>query len=90
MNGPKLTIPQIADEFKNRISKAPDGVYMIDYSQAEELSGWTLEEMDNYKRGSGRGSATFYDDVATSGMIIHVSIYFGYKRILSEMVEQSS
>ena len=83
MNGPKLTIPQIADEFKERTSESPNKVYFIDYDQLAELTGWTSVEMDEYRRGR----RTFWDDVATAGEMIHVSIYFGWRRILSEAHE---
>lgn len=83
MNEPKLTIPQIADEFKVRTSESPNEVYFIDYDQLVELTGWTMEEMNDYSRGR----KTFWDDVATAGEIIHVSIYFGWRRILSETHE---
>ena len=83
MNGTKLTIPQIADELKDRTNESPDQVYFIDYKQLVELSGWTREDMDDYRRGR----KTFWDDITAVCEVIHVSIYFGWHRVLSETYE---
>ena len=86
MNGTKLTIPQIADEFKSRTHDSPVKVYLIDYGQLAEWSGWSKKEINDYEQ-DGKDFWTIVTDTAEA---LGVCVYFGYYRILAEVIDDEA